>query len=51
LRIAFIQCLLECYLEGKSYREMSVELRCQPKTVDNALQRVKRKLGDALSAN
>jgi RNA polymerase sporulation-specific sigma factor len=43
--------VLECYLEGKSYREMSAELRCQPKTVDNALQRVKRKLGDALSAS
>jgi RNA polymerase sporulation-specific sigma factor len=40
--------VLECYLEGKSYREMSVELRCQPKTVDNALQRVKRKLGETL---
>lgn len=40
--------VLECYLEGKSYREMSAELSCQPKTVDNALQRVKRKLGETL---
>jgi len=38
--------VLDCYLQGKSYREMSAELRCPPKAVDNALQRVKRKIGD-----
>lgn len=38
--------VLDCYLQGKSYREMSCELRCPPKAVDNALQRVKRKLNE-----
>ncbi len=38
--------VLDCYLEGKTYREMSSELRCRPKAVDNALQRVKRKIGE-----
>jgi RNA polymerase sporulation-specific sigma factor len=36
--------VLQCYLEGKSYREMSRELRCRTKCIDNALQRVKRKI-------
>ncbi len=36
--------VLDYYLQGKSYREMSSELRCQTKAVDNALQRVKRKI-------
>ncbi len=40
--------VLDCYLQGKTYREMSAELRCPPKTVDNALQRVKRKVGENL---
>lgn len=40
--------VLRCYLEGKSYREMSLELSCQPKSIDNALQRVKRKIGTIL---
>lgn len=39
--------VLDYYLEGKSYREMSSALRCHPKAVDNALQRVKRKISDA----
>lgn len=38
--------VLDCYLQGKSYREMSAELNCPPKAVDNALQRVKRKLNE-----
>jgi RNA polymerase sporulation-specific sigma factor len=38
------QRVLECYLQGKSYREMAVELRRSSKTIDNALQRVKRKI-------
>lgn len=38
------QCVLKCYLEGMSYREMSAELRCHTKSIDNALQRVKRKI-------
>ena len=35
---------LALYLEGRSYRESAQLLNCSPKTVDNALQRVKRKL-------
>lgn len=37
--------VLMSYLAGKSYREMSVELHCRTKSIDNALQRVKRKIG------
>ncbi|MBE5767911.1 MAG: RNA polymerase sporulation sigma factor SigH [Clostridiales bacterium] len=36
--------VLAKYLEGKSYQEISQEMDCQIKSVDNALQRVKRKL-------
>ena len=32
------------YLEGSSYEEMAEELGCDTKTIDNALQRVKRKM-------
>ena len=35
---------LRLYLEGSSYEDMSVELGCDTKTIDNALQRVKRKV-------
>jgi len=35
---------LRCYVEGLSYEEMAVELGCDTKTIDNALQRVKRKV-------
>ncbi len=38
-------CVLKCYLDGMSYREMSLELNCHTKSIDNALQRVKRKIG------
>lgn len=37
--------VLRCYLDGMSYREMSRELKCHTKSIDNALQRVKRKIG------
>jgi len=36
--------VLMAYLEGKSYQEISVELKRHVKSIDNALQRVKRKL-------
>jgi RNA polymerase sporulation-specific sigma factor len=36
--------VLRLYLEGSSYEEMAVELACDTKTIDNALQRVKRKI-------
>jgi RNA polymerase sporulation-specific sigma factor len=35
---------LRLYMEGLSYEEMSEELGCDTKTIDNALQRVKRKV-------
>jgi RNA polymerase sporulation-specific sigma factor len=35
---------LRLYLEGSSYEEMAEELDCDTKTIDNALQRVKRKI-------
>src|SRR5438445_5636798 len=40
---------LECraprlYLEGSSYEDMAERLECDTKTIDNALQRVKRKI-------
>lgn len=35
---------LRLYLEGNSYEEMGEELGCDTKTIDNALQRVKRKV-------
>lgn len=36
--------VLTLYLEGQSYQEISDELNRQVKSVDNALQRIKRKL-------
>ena len=36
--------VLMAYLDGKSYHEMSLELHRHEKSIDNALQRVKRKL-------
>jgi RNA polymerase sporulation-specific sigma factor len=35
---------LKLYLEGESYEEMAERLECDTKTIDNALQRVKRKV-------
>src|ERR671932_794313 len=35
---------LKLYLEGLSYEDMAAELGCDTKTIDNALQRVKRKV-------
>ncbi|MEW6662235.1 MAG: RNA polymerase sporulation sigma factor SigH [Bacillota bacterium] len=36
--------VLMSYLEGKSYHEIAIELKRHVKSIDNALQRVKRKL-------
>ncbi len=36
--------VLTLYLEGKSYQEIALELERHVKSIDNALQRVKRKL-------
>ncbi|WP_053217631.1 RNA polymerase sporulation sigma factor SigH [Virgibacillus senegalensis] len=38
------QQVLSLYLDGRSYQEISVELKRHVKSIDNALQRVKRKL-------
>ena len=35
---------LTLYLEGNSYEQMAEDLTCDTKTIDNALQRVKRKI-------
>ena len=37
--------VLLSYLEGKSYQEMARDLNRHVKSIDNALQRVKRKVG------
>jgi RNA polymerase sporulation-specific sigma factor len=37
--------VLSLYLDGHSYEAVSERLTCDTKTVDNALQRVKRKVG------
>lgn len=36
--------VLMSYLDGKSYQEIAVDLHRHVKSIDNALQRVKRKL-------
>lgn len=40
--------VLQLYLEGRSYQEMSLSLGREAKSIDNALQRVKHKLEDYL---
>ena len=37
--------VLSLYLDGESYEDIGARLDCDTKTVDNALQRVKRKVG------
>lgn len=41
---------LSLYLDGRSYEEIGGRLGCDTKTVDNALQRVKRKVGAHLDS-
>jgi RNA polymerase sporulation-specific sigma factor len=41
--------VLSLYLDGRSYEEVGERIGCDCKTVDNALQRVKRKVGAHLS--
>ncbi|MFA7637121.1 MAG: RNA polymerase sporulation sigma factor SigH [Monoglobales bacterium] len=40
----FERNVLECYLTGKSYQEIAAMLERPVKSIDNALQRIKRKL-------
>src|ERR687893_617674 len=42
--------VLSLYLDGYSYESVAVRLGCDTKTVDNALQRVKRKVGSHLDS-
>jgi RNA polymerase sporulation-specific sigma factor len=42
--------VLSLYLDGHSYEDVGTRLGCDTKTVDNALQRVKRKVGTHLAA-
>lgn len=42
--------VLSLYLDGYSYEDVGRRLDCDTKTVDNALQRVKRKVGTHLAA-
>lgn len=43
------QEVLNSYLDGKSYQEIACDLQREPKSIDNALQRVKRKLEKSLT--
>jgi RNA polymerase sporulation-specific sigma factor len=42
--------VLSLYLDGRSYEEIGGRIGCDTKTVDNALQRVKRKVGAHLES-
>ena len=42
--------VLGMYMEGRSYEEIAERQGCTPKTVDNALQRVKRKVATHLKS-
>jgi RNA polymerase sporulation-specific sigma factor len=42
--------VLSLYLDGYSYEQIGEKLDCDTKTVDNALQRVKRKVGTHLAS-
>jgi RNA polymerase sporulation-specific sigma factor len=42
--------VLALYLDGYSYEHVGMRLACDTKTVDNALQRVKRKVGAHLAS-
>jgi RNA polymerase sporulation-specific sigma factor len=42
--------VLSLYLDGRSYEAIAERLVCDTKTVDNALQRVKRKVGTHLAS-
>ncbi|MGH2842029.1 MAG: RNA polymerase sporulation sigma factor SigH [Solirubrobacteraceae bacterium] len=42
--------VLSLYLDGRSYEEVGRRLGCECKAVDNALQRVKRKVANHLSS-
>ena len=41
--------VLRYYMQGMSYQEMAMLLSCHTKSVDNALQRAKRKIGERIA--
>ncbi|AXI07576.1 RNA polymerase sporulation sigma factor SigH [Oceanobacillus sp. 143] len=43
--------VLHLYVDGRTYQEISIELKRHVKSIDNALQRVKRKLEQLLEVN
>ncbi|CDQ41438.1 RNA polymerase factor sigma-70 [Virgibacillus kapii] len=43
--------VLHLYLDGRTYQEISVDLNRHVKSIDNALQRVKRKLEQLIEGN
>ncbi|MEN1968917.1 RNA polymerase sporulation sigma factor SigH [Lentibacillus sp. N15] len=43
--------VLNLYLDGRTYQEISVELKRHVKSIDNALQRVKRKLEQLIDSS
>ncbi|SHG12684.1 RNA polymerase, sigma 30 subunit, SigH [Ornithinibacillus halophilus] len=47
----FERKVLHLYLDGRTYQEMSEELKRHVKSIDNALQRVKRKLEQLIETN
>ena len=47
----FEKKVLAAYLSGESYRDIARELEASPKSVDNALQRIKKKLERPLGVN
>lgn len=47
----FEEQVLGQYLEGKSYKEISVELKKDSKSIDNAIQRIKKKIEKFIESN
>jgi len=43
--------VLELYLEGMSYKDMAVKLEKSDKSIDNAVQRIRKKLSQILQRN
>jgi len=43
--------VLQLYLDGRTYQEISIDLKRHVKSIDNALQRVKKKLEQLLEFN
>ncbi len=42
----FEQNVVNLYIEGMSYQQIAEHLGRTPKSIDNALQRIKKKLGE-----